>query len=127
MTSTFAAYRFYAQDLPRTTALTASRADVAREAKYYADNIGKVKTVDQFVNDRRLFSFAMKSHGLEDMTFAKAFMKKVLESDLSDTTSFANKRADTRYADFAKAFNFTHTGDVQQNLPYAQNQTQEND
>lgn len=36
----------------------------------------------------------MKACGLEDMTYAKAFMKKVLESDLSDSSSFANSLSD---------------------------------
>ncbi len=33
-------------------------------------------------------------------------MRKVLESDLSDDSSFANRVADDRYRDFATAFNF---------------------
>src|SRR5690606_12037572 len=36
-----------------------------------------------------------------------AFMRKVLESDLNDDNSFANKLTDTRYRDFASAFNFS--------------------
>ena len=51
-------------------------------------------SVDQLLKDRRLFSIAMKAHGLEDMTYATAFMRKVLESDLNDTSSFARKLAD---------------------------------
>jgi len=39
------------------------------------------------------------------MTYAKAFMKKVLESDLTDTDSFANKLTDSRYKTFAASFN----------------------
>ncbi len=55
------------------------------KAQYYKENIGNVKTVDEFLDDYRLYSYAMKAHGLEDMTYAKAFMRKVLESDLNDT------------------------------------------
>jgi hypothetical protein len=43
-----------------------------------------VKSVDDLLKNDRLYQYAMKAHGLEDMTYAKAFMKKVLESDLSD-------------------------------------------
>jgi hypothetical protein len=107
--------------------LGASRADVARDTQYYQDNIGKITSVDQFLKDKRLFSIAMKANGLEDMTFATAFMRKVLESDLSDTNSFANKLADTRYVAFAKQFNFTTTGAVQSNLTYAQDNAQLDD
>jgi len=87
MTSTYLSFRVYTQDLPRSLSVTASRPDVARDTKYYQDNIGKITSVDQFLKDRRLFSIAMKAHGLDDMTFATAFMRKVLESDLSDTKS----------------------------------------
>jgi hypothetical protein len=127
MTSTHASFQLYAADLSRTLSRTASRPDVSRDTKYYQANIGKVTSVDQFLNDRRLFSIAMKAHGLDDMTFAKAFMRKVLESDLSDPKSFANKLADTRYAEFAKAFNFTTTGAVRQSLTYAQDAVQQDD
>jgi hypothetical protein len=57
---------------------------------------------------------------MEDMTFATAFMRKVLESDLSDPKSFANKLSDTRYVAFAKQFNFGTTGNVPTGLTYAQ-------
>lgn len=43
------------------------------------------------------------------MVYAKAFMKKVLESDLSDANSFANKLTDKRYREFAAAFSFKNT------------------
>lgn len=48
----------------------------------------------------------MKAHGLEEMIYATAFMKKVLESNLNDPNSFANKLKDTRYRDFAASFDF---------------------
>ena len=120
MTSTYLSFRLYTQNLPRSLSVTASRADVARDTKYYQDNIGKITSVDQFLKDKRLFSIAMKANGMEDMTFATAFMRKVLESDLSDPKSFANKLSDTRYVAFAKQFNFSTTGNVPTGLAYAQ-------
>jgi hypothetical protein len=85
----------------------AKQPEVARDKQYYDDNIGKVTTVDEFVDNYRLFSYAMKAYGLEDMTYAKAFMKQVLESDLNDDSSFANKLTDDRFRKFAEAFQFT--------------------
>src|ERR1700730_6958558 len=127
MTSTYLSLQLYTQNLPRSLSITASRADVARDTQYYQDNIGKITSVDQFLNDKRLFSIAMKANGLDDMTFATAFMRKVLESDLSDKNSFANKLADTRFVAFAKQFNFTTTGAVQSNLTYTQDNAQLDD
>ena len=40
--------------------------------EYYRENIGKVETVDEFVDDSRLLNFALKAYGLEDMSYAKA-------------------------------------------------------
>ena len=64
-------------------------------------------SVDAFLDDFQLYSYAMKAYGLEDMIYAKAFMRKVLESDMSDANSFANKLTDVRYQDFASAFSFS--------------------
>ena len=110
MVSTFLNYNLINRDIRGNLDRIASSTQVAREEQYYKDNIGKVKTVDEFVDNYRLYSYAMKAHGLEDMTYAKAFMKKVLESNLADANSFANKLTDKRYADFVSAFNFAANG-----------------
>lgn len=116
MTSTFLLYTSYASDLTKSLQRVASMSTVKRDTQYYEDNIGKVKSVDDFLNNTRLFSFAMKAYGLEDMTYAKAFMKKVLTSDLStsDSTSksFVGKLTDSRFLAFAKAFQFSTDGSV---------------
>ncbi len=79
---------------------------VKNEVDYFKANVGKITTVDAFVNNYRVFNFAMKAYGLSDMAYAKAYMKKVLTSDLTDKTSFANKLADSRFTNFAKAFGY---------------------
>ena len=100
------AYQVIVRDMTATLNRVASQPLVARESEYYLENIGKVESVEEFLSDHRLYSYAMKAHGLEDMTYAKAFMRKVLESDLSDPASFANKLVDKRYQEFALAFSF---------------------
>jgi len=119
MVSTYFSYDLLARNLKQSLSRVAKQPDVAREASYYKDNIGKVKTVDDLLKNDRLYKFAMKAYGLEDMTFAKAFMRKVLESDLSDPSSFANKLTDKRYREFAAAFSFNAT-----NTPVAQSSYQ---
>ncbi|OCJ07878.1 flagellar protein [Rhizobium sp. AC44/96] len=106
MVSTYLSYLTITNNLGKTLSRTASQGSVATETAYYKENIGKVTSVDDFMSDYRLYSYAMKAYGLEDMTYAKAFMKKVLESDLSDSSSFANSLSDNRYTDFAAAFKF---------------------
>lgn len=119
MVSTYLSYLTVANNLNKTLSAVASKGAVANETAYYKENIGKVTTVDEFMDNYRLYSYAMKAYGLEDMTYAKAFMKKVLESDLSDSSSFANTLSDSRYTQFAAAFKFvgedaTAQTDVQQ-------------
>ncbi|WP_246318730.1 DUF1217 domain-containing protein [Peteryoungia desertarenae] len=106
MVSTFLSYNLVTRDIKATLNRAAQDQIVARDAAYYRENIGNVKTVDEFLDDFRLYSYAMKAHGLEDMTYARAFMKKVLESDLNDENSYANKLTDKRYREFAAAFQF---------------------
>ncbi|AGB75317.1 MULTISPECIES: DUF1217 domain-containing protein [Rhizobium] len=109
MISTYLGYVSATKDMTSTLAGIAKQATVKSDQQYYDTHIGKVKNVDEFLNDYKLYSYAMKAYGLEDMAYAKAFMKKVLTSDLSNTSSFANKLTDSRYRQFAAAFNFGGT------------------
>jgi len=119
MVSTYFGYNYITRNLKQSLTRVEQQADVAREAAYYKANIGKVKTVDDFMKDYRLYHYAMKAYGLEDMAYAKAFMKKVLESDLNDSKSFVNKLVDKRYQEFAAAFSFNGTA-----TPVAQSENQ---
>ncbi len=114
MLSTYTSYNLIAKDLLKSLNRTAGETINARDAAYYKENIGKVASVDEFLDDYRLYSYAMKAYGLEDMTYAKAFMRKVLDSDLSDANSFANKLTDERYRGFVSAFSFSASTAVAQ-------------
>jgi hypothetical protein len=123
--TTLASYRLLSANMERSLTAAAKQSMVARETDYYRQNIGKVESVDAFLDDHRLFAYAMKAYGLEDMTYAKAFMKKVLESDLSDSQSVANKLSDKRYLEFAKAFHFLSSGAVDLGTTAAQDAASE--
>lgn len=107
MVSTFLSYNSVSRDYKGNLERIRTTPEVSRDEKYYNEHIGKVTTVEEFMGDYKLYSYAMQAHGLEDMTYAKAFMKKVLQSDLSDTNSFANKLTDERYRKFASSFQFS--------------------
>ncbi|RIY01874.1 DUF1217 domain-containing protein [Aureimonas flava] len=106
MLSTLLNYRLYSNDLTKSLARISQQASVQRESDYYKANIGKVKSTDDLLKNYRLYAYAMKAYGLEDQTQSVGLMRKVLESDLSDSTSFANKLVDKRYREFAAAFQF---------------------
>ncbi len=110
MISTYASYQFIMRDLGKSMERAETQPTVQREAEYYLANITKVKSIDDFIKDDRLFRFAMKAHGLEDMAYAKAFIRKVLEGGIDDPNSFANKLTDKRYQEFARSFDFKKHG-----------------
>lgn len=110
MLNTFTSYQLIAKDINKSITQISQQPVVDRDTKYYLDNITKVKSIDDFVNNDRLFKYAMKAFGLEDMDYAKAFMVKALKEGVSDPNSFANKLTDKRYADFVSAFNFAARG-----------------
>ena len=107
MVSTYLSYDLINRDMKTSISRVAQQGLIERQTKYYKENIGNVKSVDEFLNNYQLYSYAMDAFGLGEMTYAKAFMKKVLESDLNDQNSFANKLTDERYREFAASFNFT--------------------
>lgn len=107
MVSTYLSYDLINRDMKASISRVSQQGLIERQTKYYKENIGEVKTVDEFLNNYQLYSYAMDAFGLGEMTYAKAFMKKVLDSDLNDQNSFANKLTDERYREFAAAFNFT--------------------
>jgi hypothetical protein len=109
MISSFQSYNFYTKDINQTLSRKAADPVISRELQYYRDTIGSITTIDEFMANDRVYAYAMKAYGLEEMTYAKAFIRKVLESDLTDTSSFANLLTDTRYKTLAAAYDFGST------------------
>lgn len=112
MLTTLANYRLVSGNIDRTVDSTAKQPQVARETEYYLANIENVKSIDDFLADDKLYRYAMKAWGLEDMSYAKAFMRKVLTEGVDSDDAFANTLSDSRYKDFAKAFNFKLYGET---------------
>jgi len=107
MASTIAGYQLISRNLVRSLEQIARKPDVSRDTSYYLAHIGEVKSADDFIKDYRLFSYAMKAYGLSDMTYAKAFLHKVLTEGISGSTTFV----DARYREFAAAFDFASLGE----------------
>lgn len=112
MNTTLVSLNLITRDMGASIERLESRADIQREVDYYNETIGTIKTPEQLVGDTRLFNFAMKAHGLEDMAYAKAFMLKVLKEGRDADDAFANTLADPRYRDFADTFDFARHGET---------------
>ncbi len=110
MTTTYTSYRLITQDLTKSLERVAARTDVKRETEYYLSKIGGVKSVDDFMADSRLYNYALKAHGLEDMAYAKAFIRKVLTEGIDKEDAFARQLTDNRYSNLVKSLNFAAHG-----------------
>ena len=110
MLSTTASYLAITNNLAKQQAATAAEPAVKTASAYYLANIGSVTSISAFVNNYRLFSYAMTAYGLQDMTYAKGLMTKVLEGGVTSSTALANTLSDPRYKAFAEAFNFVGQG-----------------
>ncbi|MFN4272526.1 MAG: DUF1217 domain-containing protein [Aliihoeflea sp.] len=111
MINTYTGYQLITRDLDVSIKRVQSQPMVQRETEYYLENITKVKSIDDFLGNDRLFRYAMKAHGMEDMTYAKAFIRKALEEGIDNRDSFANKLTDTRYKSLVETFNFERHGE----------------
>lgn len=123
MVNTYLSYQFITRDMARSIDRIEKQPIVKRESEYYLENIKDIKTVKEFLGDDRIFRFAMKAFGLEEMGYAKGFMKKVLTEGTTDPDSFANRLNDKRYLEFAKTFDFARLGAAATSLPRAQQGT----
>lgn len=79
---------------------------VQRSTTYFQENITRTTKAEELVKDYRLLSTALSAFGLEADIANKAFIQKVLESDVSDQKSLVNRLADKRYLKMAEAFGF---------------------
>jgi hypothetical protein len=110
MLGTVARYQQITRNVDRTLATLAQRPDVKRESEYYLANIRSVKSIEDFLKNDQLYTFAMTAFGLKDMIYGKAFMRKVLTEGIDGQRSFALQLSDPRFREFAEAFNFARFG-----------------
>jgi len=110
--TTYASYRLITSDMSRSLERVAAQPTISRDAAYYLKNIEDVKSIDEFLENDRLYSFAMKAFGLSDMTYAKALIRKALTEGVDSRDAFVNKLTDPRYKDFVSTFNFERYGET---------------
>ena len=110
MTSTTASYLSIANNLARYQKTTENDPTVKNDTAYYLANIGKVKSISDFVNNYRLLSYALKAYGLESETNAKGLITKVLQGGVASSKSLANTLTNPSFTAFATAFDFAGKG-----------------
>lgn len=85
-------------------------AQIMREVEYFKKKAGSLESMDDLIKDRRLMNFALSAFSLDDEAQYPARLKKVLESDLDDNASLANRLSDNRYREIAAAFDYAKSG-----------------
>jgi hypothetical protein len=90
--------------------MVADQPAVKTASEYYAANIGKVTSIQDFVSNYRLLSYALDAYGLGDQVNSTALVKQVLEGGVSNPKSLANTLSNPNWAKFAAAFNFAADG-----------------
>ncbi|KUP94750.1 DUF1217 domain-containing protein [Tritonibacter horizontis] len=76
------------------------------DTEYFAENIGKVTSSDDLLNDRRLLQVAVKAFGLEEEINYRALLQRTLNEGTTADDALANKMNDERYVKFSEAFGF---------------------
>lgn len=110
-TSGLNGWQFLQRTMARQAATHAGTATARREEAYFRENIGKIGSAEELVNDRRLLRVALSAFGLADDLPNRAFIQRVLESPTGEPAqgekrSFVQRLADRRYHDLAAAFGF---------------------
>lgn len=90
----------------RQRALVANDGAVRSATSHYRQNIGEIDTTDELLSDYRLLNVSLRAFGLQADIGNKAFLRKILDSDLSDSGSLANRLSNKSYRKLAEAFGF---------------------
>lgn len=122
-TGGYTGWTFLQKTTARQQALLNKSPEIARDIEYFKENIGKVRTAEDLVNDRRLLSVALTAFGLEADVNSKAFIRKVLADGTQKGTALANRLADKRYFEFSQAFGFADGSGPNMRVPSFINRT----
>lgn len=106
----YAGWKLLSRTSGMQTAMLARDPLILRDNDHFRDAIERVETADDLISDYRLLRTALSAFGLEADQNNRAFLRKVLESDLNDSSSLANRLGDKRYRAFAEAFGFGKDG-----------------
>ena len=110
MTNTTSTYLSIENNLARFQKQEAQSPAVKTATAYYNANIGKVTSLNQFVGNYRLLSYALQAYGLGDQINNKALIKQVLTQGTLNPRALANTLPNGNWKKFAAAFNVFATG-----------------
>jgi len=92
-----AGYAYLTRTREDQQARLAATGEVARDTAALKDRLESIQSSDDLMDDRALLKVALGAFGLDEDLDNRAFIKRILDSDLSDGTALANRLADKRY------------------------------
>lgn len=119
MVSTLDSYRSVTNNLTRSLKTTSQQPQVKKQTENYLAEIGKIKTIDDFIKNDKVYRYAMQAFGLDDMIYAKAMVKKVLTEGIDSSSSLANRLNNPRLRELATVLNFKRYGGTATSSPDA--------
>jgi hypothetical protein len=105
-TETDEVYAYGGEDYDRFT----QRTDIQSDVSYFEENIGSITSVDDLFADQRLLTFILKAYDMESEAQYPGKIRKILESDLTDEDSLANRFSDPRYLSMAQDLDLFASG-----------------
>ena len=99
-----AGWRVLQRTEARHVEITAKNPTIQRATGYFRENLTARTSAEDLVGDYRMLQVALGAHGLDGDLANKAFIRKVLESDLGDRSSLVNRLGDKRYLKLAQQF-----------------------
>lgn len=108
--SGLAGWRFLTRTAVAQQAALSATPALQRDTDAFRARIGGITSAQELVADRQLLKVALGAFGLENDLNARAFVRKVLESPPGDDRALANRLADPRYRNLARAFGFAEAG-----------------
>lgn len=105
-TGGYAGWAFLKRTMAQQTRAFETSPAVKRDEAYFRENIGKIETAEQLVNDPRLLRVALGAFGLQADTGNKFFIQKILEGGTLRPDALANRLANKQYQKLASTFGF---------------------
>lgn len=107
-----AGWKFLQNTLETQTETFNKSSDLQLDIDYFNENVGDVETLDDLMGDRRLLKVALGAFGLGEEINKGAYVRKILEEGTADSSSFANRLANTDYLALASNFAVDSEGNL---------------
>ncbi|MGJ8544675.1 MAG: DUF1217 domain-containing protein [Sulfitobacter sp.] len=82
----------------------------ARQIEAFSERIASIGSAKELVADTEVYTFVMRAFDLEDQIFGKALVRKVLESDVSESSALVNRLTDPNILEMYNSLGFTPEG-----------------